>query len=40
MGCGISESVRRGVLSGFDLWYVLNVGVRDNSLGAGRGEET
>lgn len=24
-----------GVLSGFDLWYVLNVGVRDNRLGAG-----
>lgn len=29
-----------GVLSGFDLWYVLNVGVRDNRLGAGRVEET
>lgn len=29
-----------GVLSDFDLWYVLNVGVRDNRLGAGRVEET
>lgn len=36
---GKSES-SSGVLSDLYLWYVLNVGVRDNRLGSGRAEET